>query len=384
MADFSVRSLQSLEASASTARVLNLLGVWRKYRDEPAHRAQPFFSNEMLNRAILVKHRLRRDEIDLMPVERTICTKVLMPIDVADLRLGGVSIFVGERYWAEKLASALCAGDVSHRDLKLLEELDAIPSLDPFITREQLKRKGYAPAALYFEINPVDLARMSAFVQEEIEPLVTMSLAGSSARSASQAEKLVSKILSSRVDDEMEPLRLTLRLRPEEYSEGVFCWKGFLYYKWLMSSVMGKVGRVNGALRSVKPTGQADAAAFAAIDGSRRKIAVSLRESCVTVLAALQVYDDAYAKLIGNESPLAFREFLLSAPRMFVELGEKLGALQHIVSFWTYRFPLDQTPKAPVEELLEILREFESSLSHMPPPDATPAMNPVSAALAGL
>ena len=43
--------------------------------------------------------------------------------------------------------------------------------------------------------------------------------------------------------------------------------------------------------------------------------------------------------LVEKQTPKTFRDFLLSAPHMFLELGEKLGAISHIVSFWRYRFP---------------------------------------------
>ncbi len=363
MTDISVRSLVNLEATASTARVLNLLGVWRDNQDDPEYSKRPFFKNEILNKAILVKHRLRRDELDLFSEERTICTKILLPIDADDLRLGGFTLFVGERFFEDQLATALGVAELNPADLRLLHVLDAIPSLDPFIAREQLKRNGFEPAPCYFAINASDLARMTAFVREEIQPLVALSLGEEGSRSSSHAERLVSKILSSRMDEEMEPLRLTLRLQAEEYKEGVFCWKGFLYYKWTLNRILSQVGAVSASLKAVKPVGAADRSALAAIDASQHKIQRALRDSCSTVNSVLGVYDAAYAHLTRNESPLAFRDFLLAAPGMFVELGEKLGALQHILSFWNYRFPPGKPPKAPVEELLDLFREFEASLS---------------------
>ena len=42
---------------------------------------------------------------------------------------------------------------------------------------------------------------------------------------------------------------------------------------------------------------------------------------------------------MAHQSPKTFRDFLLRAPYMFLELGEKMGAISHIVSFWRYRFP---------------------------------------------
>ncbi len=47
----------------------------------------------------------------------------------------------------------------------------------------------------------------------------------------------------------------------------------------------------------------------------------------------------SFRDLVANQTPKTFRDFLLSAPYMFLELGEKMGAISHIVSFWRYRFP---------------------------------------------
>ena len=52
----------------------------------------------------------------------------------------------------------------------------------------------------------------------------------------------------------------------------------------------------------------------------------------------LAVYDTSFRDLVEKQSPKSFRDFLLSAPHMFLELGEKLGAISHIVGFWRYRF----------------------------------------------
>jgi hypothetical protein len=46
---------------------------------------------------------------------------------------------------------------------------------------------------------------------------------------------------------------------------------------------------------------------------------------------------------------------------MFLELGEKLGAISHVVGFWRYRFPQDGRG-APIdaEELSTIFQDFSS------------------------
>ena len=59
------RSLGALQRSASTSRVLNLLAVGLANQGRPGHFEAPFFSNRVLNNAIIVKHRLRKDDLFL-------------------------------------------------------------------------------------------------------------------------------------------------------------------------------------------------------------------------------------------------------------------------------------------------------------------------------
>ncbi len=40
-----------------------------------------------------------------------------------------------------------------------------------------------------------------------------------------------------------------------------------------------------------------------------------------------------------------------------------MGAISHIVSFWRYRFPLDQMSTIDAEELITIFQDFTSSFA---------------------
>jgi hypothetical protein len=48
---------------------------------------------------------------------------------------------------------------------------------------------------------------------------------------------------------------------------------------------------------------------------------------------------------------------------MFLDLGEKLGAISHIVGFWRYRFPQGQTALVDAEELGVIFQDFTSGFA---------------------
>ena len=86
--DRSVRLLTALEGSASTARVLNLVATHRKFPDDPDLAQAPFFKNRLLDRCIILKHRLRPNEYSLFSTPRPTATKIMLPIDHSDLRSG--------------------------------------------------------------------------------------------------------------------------------------------------------------------------------------------------------------------------------------------------------------------------------------------------------
>lgn len=303
MTDRAVRSLEHLKGSASTARVLNLLRVWEENGDSgpdgavrnPEWASFPIFRTMALNRALIIKHRVRRNEIDLFNGRRQVVTKVVIPIDDTDLKTGGRYVFVNQIGFERMMMEAFGV-PANHPDIETLRLIDKLPSLDPFLLREQLRRGGLDPAPCYFSISESDLQRMLAFVRSEIEPLVTLSLGSDTvAVNADSAGRMAAKILSNTPGDQLDALRLTLRLAPEQYQEGVFCWKGFLYYKWTLAALLGDVANVAEAVRTIRPIGKTDRAAKEYLARSRDVLRGRIIKTCDEVSRTLRIYDDAYA-----------------------------------------------------------------------------------------
>jgi hypothetical protein len=362
--DRTVRNLAQLEETASTARVLNLLRVYKRRGSDPAWAARPFFKNPVLNKALILKHRLRRNESELFFDTRRTATKLIIPIDGEDLKLGGRYLFVGQINYDTMLADYLGDSWLADRsDRELLTLIDRLPSLDPFLLREQIRRHGRDPARCYFEISDADMAKMVGFVEREVQKLIDLCYAGSGGATSEQSvSRLVKKILSSTVDAETEPLRVTLRLEKPEYQEGVFSWKGFLYYKWTLREAMPNVTKVADSIRAVKPRGQVDLELIAYLEKSRTLLHAAILSTLEEADKTLRYYDAAFQSLLDGK-PQAFRDFLLDAPSMFCELGERLGAVMHIVSFWNYRFPSGRLPIVTGPELVDIISDFEDSLA---------------------
>ena len=328
MVDRTVRSLEHLETSASTARVLNLRMVFKRKGNDPEYKANPVFKNASLNTSIIVKHRLRANELEQFPTPRRIATKILVPIETNDLRLGARYVFIGQRRFEQSLYEAFgiaIGGDSA--DLRTLNILDETPTLDPFLLREQLRRHGLEPARCYFELSQSDTQRMFDFAQREIEPLVRMSV-GSDAAAHTHAVKLTRKILANSADADLEPLRRTMQLDKQQFQEGVFCWKAFLYYKWQLADLLPRVSPVLQEIETIRPRGPQSAEIKTYLKDARETLRKALISSCRAVKTTLEIYDSAYGNLTQNSDPTAFRDFLLQAPAMFNELGERLGGIE--------------------------------------------------------
>ncbi len=358
----SVRSLSRLHKAGSTARVLDLLRVMENAQLDNEPIEKPFFSHHILNKCFVIKHRLRRNETEIFEDGRTTATKILIPIDFSNLDAGGRYLFVGQRNYIETLTEATGV-DVSARptDIRVMEALERLPSFDPFLLREWLARHGVYPDPRYFELGLGEVARMESFVFKEISQLVAMSLMGRS--HTESINRLVKKLLSSQYDKEMEPLRDVLKLNDTEFREGMFCWKGFLYYKWCAKAVEEQIAPVVREMRDRQPIRGVDSDAQIALEASRRRLGRAMVTTYNRLADIISNYDRAYAEMTSAQNPLAFKRFLLSAPSLFVQLGDSIGQLQHIVQFWRYRtHTLGDTP-IPFDEYADLLRDFEDGLT---------------------
>jgi hypothetical protein len=360
--DRTIRYLSAL-SGASTSRVLNLAAISAANAENAEHKNSPFFNSNVINSSILLKHRVRSDETHLFADTRPVATKIIVPFDVKDLRSGGRSFFIDQRGFHETLRDIGNYGEGSlERDLEVLRVINGLPSLDPFLLREHLRAHSIECADCYFEISRADQQRMYDYVALEIRKLINLAT-GDSKGSQSSTARLVAALLSTEVDEKLEPLRQTLGMSSADFREGVFSWRGFLYYKWCMEKLWPEIISVLREVRSVQPVGALDSERRTFLRASQQSIIEKVRDGGQSVKKILAVYDEAYADLVSNQAPKTFRDFLLSAPHLFLELGEKMGAISHIVSFWRFRFPPKSRLTVDAEELSTIFTDFLQSFS---------------------
>ncbi len=364
-----VRNLANLGETASTSRVLNLSQVYLDSSKEKEYQLKPFFRDSQLNKCLIVKHTLRANERELFANARRTATKIILPFDSNDLKLGGRSMFVNQMGFDGFCRAFFHIDDVTNNsDVQRLRLLDVLPSLDPFLVREHLSRHGFKPGACYLKISPFDVQRMVGFANAEIERLVMTAFGRDMVGGAGM--KLAGKILANELDKELWPLRATLRMSDSEFSDGIFSWRGFLYFKWRLQSLQDEMRKVLEGLASYQPVGKTDEALRDYLREVRPRLAKRILSAIANVGRTLAVYDQAYRALVDGENPGPFRRFLLDGPNLFFELGESIGILSHIGSFWAYRMAGQKDAHAQrltPTEYADILLDFDDSLAPLNP-----------------
>ena len=357
-----LRDLALVRSSGSTARVLNLALVFERHGQTEEYAKRPMFKHPRLNRALILKHALRKGEKSRFTRPVTTATKIILPYSPTELRLGGVSLMVGEQNFEALLSQAIGGEDKAAlaADLAQLQLLDTLPSFDPFLMRERLRAMGVEPARCYFDLSEADIERMRTFVGGEIALLVNRAF-GAGKSTSDVARRLADKLMTDETAKSLDPLRETLHLSEQDYAEGVFAWKGFLYYKWLMAEFAPQLAAFRPHFASCRILG-VDSAERQEFAMRRKELLARIEAVVARIDATLLEYDQAFAGLTGAD-PAQFRSFLFRAPGMFLALGEAVGVIKHIHSYWTYRFPQNTPAMLEADEAAELLHDYDLALS---------------------
>lgn len=359
-----MRSLEALYEFGSTSRVLNLLRAHAQHHQEPEYISKPMFKNARLNKTMIVKHRLRPDEQYLMARRQRVATKIIFPLIGNALDLGGQSIFIGQSNFKKSLCETLGVPEANLKtDLETLNIINSLPSLDPFLLREYLRKHNVKPADCYFDISPADIEKMREFAGEEVTKLVGVAFATEKGHvSRELTEKMVELILANEADEKLDPLRVALGLQGDDFREGIFAWRGFLFFKWQLTDIFPQLRIVSRSIERVRIINCTSRELRSNVDSLSKLLQKSLAEVAKECRSIIALYDDAFSDLVDRAHAQAFRKFLLESPLLFLELGHLMGVVSHICSFWEFRFRENQNLSIDAVEFEDILSEFTTAL----------------------
>ena len=356
-----VQSLRSITARSSSARVLDLHSLALDQVENEDHRHRPMFIHPVLNRTIIVKHHPRPGEFEYAPDRGAIVTKVIFPFDPDDLDLGGQFLLVDDPALPEQLVRQLDYSEIDpERDLTVLQLLDKLPTLDPFLLNEALNANRIDVAPCYFRLSVADKTEMRDFVAQQVETLI--GLCFGEVASGGKAKRLSELILSADDGPELDPLRLAMQMGEDQFSQAMFLWKAVLYYRWRSRMLWPDVKATRRSIAAV------DTQRFDPDSGRFARTAIGQLETlmgdCERRVAELfKMYDDVFEALTQSRTPEPFRRFLVDGPKVFARLGERMGRLEQLVSYWQHQFPGRKTRHLSPEAIVDGLRNLTAALS---------------------
>ncbi|MGJ3232494.1 MAG: hypothetical protein ACFE0P_11910 [Oceanicaulis sp.] len=356
--------LSFLKRGGSTSRVIDLVSIKERFGQTAAWAEAPLFKMSRLNKSFIVKHTLRAWEREQLGGERTSATKVIIPISDTDLDLGGHSIFVEDPQMERLLSHHL--GVTSDKpafvsDVARLRALAGLPSFDPYLLHEFFRRSGERIAPCYFTISDDELGKITEYVAGQIDMLVRKAVGGADLASLEKSRRLAKILFEDEDSEQLVVLRDALRMTKQEYRDGVFGWKGTLYYSWRSASCYADITAFLKDLKSLRVVGLSDA------DRAEiRTIMASIAQLSLGRWNRLKVRLDAYhaefKQFVDQGDPAALKAFMAKAPALFVEMGEDIGRLQHVSSFWKFWTKGKRATAMSAMEAFNLLPDFEAAL----------------------
>jgi len=355
-----VTDLARALAGAESSRLLNLSQIHMRWGQFEDHAERPLFENRMLNRAIIMKYTPRPGELFEYAERRIKSTKILFPLDRNDLSLGSFSGLVGQKDFSRIMSRHLDGSDrLSDRDERVLGLIDQLPTLDPFLLYALLKSNGLDVCQVYFQLSEADRLAIQQEMAQAFTPLVMLCFPDG--RYETEGVKtFIDKILNFEESVEIDSLRAAFKLNAELFSVAMFAWRGIIYYKWKTATLNAALAVAMGKLEAIKlvePDGVGRA------ERSRTKILKMAATASARVQEINARYDTAFADFVDQRQADNFRQFLISAPSLFLICGQSMAIMEHIINFIEVRpTPNPREPGAHAQSLTEMLGELEREL----------------------
>ena len=323
-----------------------------------------FFRVPKMHGLVVIKEpvlELRRD-----PGSPIVTTKIYLPYNQDDVYEGGRSIYFSDPRLLDVLndlfglgAAAKSRVDLDH-DLKVLEILDRLPSLDGFLMRDALELDGIAANENYFEVSEQERSQIYEYVRKKFEPLVRAACDEQSTL-ANKVSQLIDKVWEAKDKVALEPLIRAFRF-PDDEALAIFAaWKGINYYTF--EYYRGKQKREAFALwlkHKALPRNYVSKGDLDHLTQLRKLMVERFREQWTAVENVARKYEALYANFLRvPEGVVEFLDFLRKSREIYWRMGDSLSKINHAIHCWeslTTGFLERRLPADKLAYLFEIMQ----------------------------
>lgn len=326
--------------------------------------AKPLFRTEFLNRSVIFKH------LEVGPGfnanEYPIKTLIFLPYDLEKPSDGGESFIYSAQnlrtYCDYKMDGRRPDQKCLDEDIAVLDILNGLPALSPFLIEDAFDKAGLALPAYYLELAPEQIAKIKSRIRARLRPLVAAALPrGKGAPLNAALDRIVDRFLRPDSLAEIRPLAEALRLPEENASEILSAWTGITFFEQELYAVEPRLRALAAWFaqysrpRETVPREERDY-----LTASSAFIRKRIREDWAKAVRIIGEYQTSYRQLADDEAGdlSIFIDFLHGSRTHYWTIGDVLGKLEQATYAWerfTKPYPNQPLPYGHLSEFYKVL-----------------------------
>lgn len=280
-------------------------------------------------------------------------TVIYFPYDFENAYDGGESVVYSGKKFIEMLAKKVAQGNPSkdlmsrlNADTRILDLLDSMHSLDPFLFRSKAEQYNLEDAIHpdYYAISREEWDQIQLPIRDKITRLVSKALGerGGEEDAASEQDHVnhfLQKIWHAKDIAGIEPFVKSLQIAPDDAPNLFFAWKAVCYYQLRFDQMMESMKTMFhwiGHDELCFPTDslQLSKSQQGRIIERRTALRKKVREGFIAAHKVISEYEHSYSQFVNNDKPRLFLNFLADAETSYLLLSNHVSIATHSVNFW--------------------------------------------------
>lgn len=293
-----------------------------------------------------------------------IATFFYVPFDIENIADGGNSLDLSVARGRTEAMFELTGfnlteeGRSAARDRRLIELLEELPSLDPFLLRDRLETDGIEAPDAYFEISETEFQEIKKYILTKFRPITTRVVDPKSPKAAETAEQFIMKLREGKDMAYLAPITQVFRIDPDQAGEIYYSWKGVTYYelqyKRSQRSLLGFADWLH--TKGSVPNHYVKGSVKAALEAKVRDVTNAFARHLKNSSEILRIYNQAYEDLFvrgGDAKP--FISFLKDSSTLFWDIAASISAMNHGVAVWRQHTRKSTDGKLAADDLTKLL-----------------------------
>jgi hypothetical protein len=342
---------------------LDLHTLWVSPPADPEWRLHPMFSHPVLNRAVILKFNMSAQDANRGSPRRLGATKLMLPL--LEGRIGSVSKSV---IIAPVITEQALLADLDYRaydlgrDLRLLDRLAWLPTLDPYMVGEMGRHFELHFSPRYLQISRQERLAAAATVMAAIAPRLEWLLEPSRRAATGPSRLMVQLLGHAACPERTREIARRVGMDRMRWSISLLAWKGLVYYGVRLQLMEPHLRRIADEIGGAAPIQAASREDLAMIDLSRGRVlrAMTLARREAGELA--DAFGEAMDVLGSQRQVRLLTAFLQVAPGCMSALGERVRRLDEVCGVWRANFP-DGFAPTDTERLRSLLAALERQLA---------------------